>query len=298
MYHLKQKKMNPVENNAETLATKRTDLMLVDPRNCTVEEGFNVREDYGDIKGLAKSVVELGVVEPIVGYKVRNEDRYIMTDGHRRLTAVMLAFTLHAKGEPGFEDISKIERIPMRTASADPKERLYIMAVTGEKKKSLTDMEKAKMYARLIEYGKAEGKSRGDVINDIKARLGVSKATVYNILKLNELPEEIQARISKGEISGSTVNTIIREVKDEAEQIKVVNEAVLAAQAITDGGKKKATASHVKGLKAKSPMQRLKEVAAKLESNGVNNSRAKLLAELIDALENKRSVNKILDLFV
>lgn len=284
----------------ETLNTKRTDLMLVDPRNLQVEEGFNVRKDMGDIKGLAKSVVELGVVEPVIGFKVRNEDSYVMTDGHRRLTAVLLAFQLHAQGAAGFEDISKIERIPMRSASADPKERLYIMAVTGEKKKSLTDLEKAEMYARLIEYGKAEGKSRGETIADIKQRLGVSQATVYNILKLNELPEEIKDAIANNEISGSTVVTIVREIKDEAEQIKAVNDAIVhaKAQAEKEGGKTKATASNVKGLKAKSAIQKLKEVAEKLENKEVSNSRTKLLNELLVALEDKRSVNKILDLFI
>jgi len=280
----------------ETLTTKRTDLFLVDPRNCTIEAGFNVRKEYGDIKGLAKSVVQLGVVEPIVGYKVRNEDRYVMTDGHRRLTAVLLAFELHAQGVAGFEDISKIERIPMRSASADPKERLYIMAVTGEKKKALTDLEKAEMYARLIEFGKAEGKARGEVIEDIKQRLGVSQATVYNILKLNTLPEEIKAAIAKNEISGSTVVTIVREIKDEAEQIKAVNHAIVAAQNITGG--KKATAAHVTGLKAKTAMQRLREVSEKLDNREVSNSRTKFLSELLEALENKRSVNKIIELFL
>lgn len=284
----------------ETLNTKRTDLMLVDPRNLTVEAGFNVRKDMGDIKGLAKSIVELGVVEPVIGYKVRNEDAYVMTDGHRRLAAVLLAFQLHAQGAVGFEDISKIERIPMRSASADPKERLYIMAVTGEKKKALTELEKAEMYARLIEYGKAEGKKRGEVIDDIKQRLGVSQATVYNILKLNALPEEIKDAISRNEISGSTVVTIVREIKDETEQIKAVSEAIVHAKALAEkeGGKTKATASNVKGLKAKTAMQKLKEVVDKLDNKEVSNSRTKLLGELVDALENKRSVNKILDLFL
>lgn len=291
--------MNKETSNTENLVTKRTDLMLVDPRNCTVEEGFNVRKDYGDIKGLAQSVAQLGVIEPIVGYKVRNEDRYVMTDGHRRLTAVLLALELHAKGESGFEDISKIERIPMRTASADPKERLYIMAVTGEKKKALTDMEKADMYARLIEIGKTEGKKRGEVIDDIKQRLGVSQATVYNILKLNTLPEEIKEAIASNEISGSTVTTIIREVKDEAEQVRLINEAIETVKAVTkEGVKAKATASHVKGLKAKTAMQRLKEVAEKLEAKEVTNSRTKLLAELLEVLEQKKSINKILELFL
>src|SRR3990167_827969 len=197
-------------------------------------------------------------------------------------------------------DISKITRIPMRTASADPKERLYIMAVTGEKKKALTDLEKAEMYARLIEIGKAEGKKRGEVIEDIKSRLGVSQATIYNILQINKLPEVIKEAIANNEISGSTVVTIVREIKSEEEQIKAVADAIADAKAVSekDGGQSKATASNVKGLRAKTAMQRLKEVAEKLESKDVSNSRTKLLTELLDALDKKSSVNKIFELFL
>jgi ParB family chromosome partitioning protein len=280
--------------------TKRDDIKKVDPRNIEVEEGFNERKDYGDTLAMAHSVVEMGVIEPVIGYKKRGEDKYVLTDGHRRMAGVHLAIRLHNAGKAGFEDISKIEFIRLIPSSSDLKERLYIMAITGEGKKPLTDLEKAGMYARLIEMAKSEGKKRGDAIKEIVTKLGVSQATVYNILKINELPEEIKDAIAKNEISGSTVVTIVREIKDEAQQIKAVNDAIVhaKAQAEKEGGKSKATASNVKGLKAKSAIQKLKEVAEKLENKEVSNSRTKLLGELLIALEDKRSVNKILDLFI
>lgn len=288
-----------MNTETETLKTQRTDLQQVDPRNLVVEQDFNVRKDYGDLVGLAHSVVKMGVIEPLVGYKILKQDRFVMTDGHRRLAAVMLAIQFHQEGKPGFEDISKIERIPLRSASSDIKERLYIMAITGERKKPLTDIEKAEMYNRLIELGKKEGKKRGEIIDDIVQRLGVSQATVYNTLSIVNLPEPIKAAIANNLISGGTVVSIVREVKDEAEQVRLVNEAIESAKSVEKDGKKgKATAAHVKGLKAKSPMQRLKEVAEKLESKEVKNSRTKLLTELLEALDERRSVNKILELFI
>lgn len=287
--------------NTTAAATKRDDIKKVDPRNIEVEEGFNKRTDYGDILAMARSVVEAGVIEPVIGYKKRGEDRYVLTDGHRRMAGVHLAIKLHNEGNPDFADISKIEFIRLIPCSDDLKERMYIMAITGEGKKPLNELEKAKMYAALIQIGKDENKSKADVITEIVEKLGVSKATVYNILKINELPEQIQSAIGAGQISGSTVSAIVREVKDKDEQVSLVNAAIeaakTAAEAVGGKGKTKATAQNVKGLKSKSPMQRLKEVVAAVEEAGLTNVRAKVLLELVEALENKRSVKKIVELF-
>ena len=281
----------------QATATKRTDLMLVDPRNLEVEAGFNVRKDYGDIRGLALSIVSLGVQEPLIGFKVRGEDKFTVTDGHRRHAAIKFALEKHAAGDVHFADISKIANVPVRLASSDPIERLFTMAVTGEKKKNLTELERADMYSRLIDsIMETKQVKRGDAIDEVILKVGISKPTLYNIISLNKLPEEIKEAISKNKISGSTVVTIVREVKDVEEQKRLVFEAIDAAEAT--GSKKKATAANVKGLKTKSPMQRLEEVVARLQEKEVTNVRAKALMELVDMLKDKKSTNKIIELFL
>lgn len=288
--------------STETLSkSTRTDLWQVDPRNLIVEEGFNVRKDYGDIMGLALNIVQHGVEEPLIGFKVRGADKYVITDGHRREKALKLALKLHAEKDPRFADLSKIEAVPVRTASSDPLERLYTMAITGEMKKNLTDLERAEMYSRLVAM-LMEKKSlkRGDAIKEVMNNVNVSQATMYNILKLNTLPDEVKTAIMNKEISGGTVVTIVREIKDPTEQIKAVNDAIAHAKALAEkeGGKTKATTKNVSGLKAKSAMQRLKEVQEKLAGKEVSNVRTKLLAELIGLLEEKKSTNKIVELFL
>lgn len=284
------------------LDTKRTDLMLVDPNNITVEPGFNVRKDMGDIEGLALSLVIDGLLVPIEGYKVRGEDRYVLTDGHRRLAAVKVAIQNHKDKKAGFEDISKIQLLRLIPTSSNIVDRLYIMAITGEKKKDLTDLEKSDMYNRLLEHGIAQGKKKGDVIKEILARLQISLATFYNILKINTLPEEIKEAIANNSISGGTVVTIVREIKDEAEQIKAVKDAISNAKAASEatGGKTKtkATASNVKGLKTQTVLQKLRELSEKLEKEEVTNIRTKLLSNLIEGLENKDSIKDLVKLFL
>ena len=83
-------------NTETTLKTKRTDIMLVDPRNLVIEEGFNKRSDYGDIPALALSIVQFGMIEAVKAHKVRGEEKYIVTDGHRRQAALMLAMAAMA----------------------------------------------------------------------------------------------------------------------------------------------------------------------------------------------------------
>lgn len=281
--------------------TKRTDIFLVDPRNVTVEEGFNVRKDMGDIHSLAKSVVECGVLVPIEGYKLRGTEQYVMTDGHRRLEAVMLALKNHAAGKAGFEDISKITRIRLLPTSSNTEERLYIMAITGEKKKDLTDLEKADMYSRLMEFEKAKNKSKGEAVKDICTRLAISQATFYNTLKLNALPEEIKVSIAEGKISGNTVIAIVRDIKDETAQIKAIEEAIFEAEVTAEktGGKaKKASVKDVKGLKAKTPMQKLTAVADKIVKNEITNTRARTFVEALELIKEGKSVNAIYELFI
>lgn len=294
-----------MEKTAEqhTLKTTVTDLPQIDPRNIIVEEGFNEREEsnYGDIPALALNIVHNGVLEPLIGFKKRLTEQYVVTEGHRRIRAVNYALAAHAKGTKGFEDISKIERIPMRIGSANIVDRLYTMATTGFGKVPLTDLEKASLYNKLIDLAIAKGMKRGEAIKELIARLGVSQATVYNVLQLATLPEEIKKAIHDKAISGSTVTTIIRDVKDPAQQIKMVNEAIESAKedAAKEGKTtKKATAKNVKNMKAKTPIAKLVALKERIQSSDINNTRAKAFVEVMELVENGASVHKMLELFL
>ena len=284
----------------ETLKTKRTNIMLVDPRNLVIEEGFNKRVDYGDIPALALSIVQFGLIDAVKAHKVRGEEKYIVTDGHRRQAALMLAIENHDKGVKGFEDISLIERVPVLPASANLKERLYIMAITGETKKVLTDMEKVEMYEALLEMGKEEGKKRSETIREICANLGISQAAVYNTLKISDLSDSIKSKIADNIISATTVVAIVRELKDPVQQEKAVEAAIANTAKLSEasGKKVKATAKDVKGLKSKTPMARIQEIVDKLETNKVNNVRANALKALLKGIDEKHSFNKLYELFV
>lgn len=288
--------------NTEFLKTTKTDVMNVDYRLIKVEDGFNQREEnnYGDIEGLALNITQNGIIEALLGFRKNGE--FILTEGHRRLRAVKLAHEHHAAGKAGFEDISKIKQVPFRPSGHTMLERLMIMGITGQGKQPLTDLEKARLFERVIlELENEKGLKRGDAIKQLQQSFGIkSVANVYNLLSLNKLPEEIKTLIHNGDISSNAVLAITREIKSPEEQIKAVEEAVFEAQLEAEKeGKapKKATAAHVKTIKPKSIKDRLAAVKEALEKSGANNVRAKAFLELMEGLEGKASTKKLAAIF-
>lgn len=275
-----------------TLQTQRTDLMLVDPANRS-------EDNYGNIEELALNIVANGVLDPPIGFKVRGEDKYIMTEGHRRLRAIKLAQHLHKQGKPGFEDLSKIIRVPFRTASSDTKERLYIVANTGNGKVPLTELEKAALYADLLKLEIEGGLKKVEAVKKTIARLGISQSKFYGTLSLNEVDEDVKSFIKAGQISGGTVVQIVRELQDSEKVKDAVLEAVYNAEETkTKSGKpKKATAANVKALAKKSVVGTLKDLAAICEENKYSNVRTRLLESLIEGLTNGDSAEKLSELF-
>lgn len=126
------------------------------------------------------------------------------------------------------------------------------------------------------------------------------RASVYNTLKISELPQGIKDRIAENVISAGTVVSITRELKNPDEQVKAVEAAIVNAQKTAEATGKKvktATAKDVNGSANKPVMARIEELIAKLDDNDVKNTRVTLLKALHDGLKNKKKLNQLYELF-
>lgn len=171
------------------LATKRSDILHIDPRIIQVEDGFNVRVDYGDIQALSISIAENGVRVPLRGYK--KGDGYVITDGHRRYKAIMLLV------EQGTEI-----RVPMLTEkNPSVEQRIIDMYICNDGKK-LTPLEEAEIVKRLHTLGLTS--------KEIATKLGCTEAHVCNMRAIADLPTKLKNRIKGNEISSTLVLTVMR----------------------------------------------------------------------------------------
>jgi ParB family chromosome partitioning protein len=257
---------------------KRSDVFKVDPLSLKVEEGFNVRVDYGNIEELAASIAQRGVMVPLRGYRVKEEnaeDTFVIVDGHRRFKAIQLAMELGA-------EISLVP-IMLEPRGYSKEDRILDMFTLNDGKR-LEPIEEGELFKRLKNLGWDE--------KELSQKTGRSLAHVYKMLEVVNSPKEVQNAVKEGSISANTVSQIIQTTKDEDAQKEMVKEAVASAKA---QGKKKATAKHVKAVAKKNPITASEEALEMAEAEGVDNARMDMVQAFISLLKKKPTPEEILE---
>lgn len=215
--------------------TTKAKLIELDPNDVTVDT--NVRRDLGDLRGLTRSVKELGVLEPAV--VVRGEDdTYTLLFGHRRRAAAIAA-----------------ERpLPVIVAgSVDEAQRIARQLAENLHRKDLTTGEEAAAYAQLAmldmtdtAIARATGVTRQHVAKARKVADSDVAATVadrYNLtldqaVTIAEFEDDrdavkqltVTARSNPGQLDH--VASRMRQDRERAEQYSAAVEA-LTAEGVT-----------------------------------------------------------------
>jgi ParB family chromosome partitioning protein len=169
--------------------------------------------DEEGLKELSKSILEKGVIQPIIVRKV--PDGYEVVAGERRWRACR---TLG------------IKRIPAIVRNVDERGMLEIALVENIQREDLNAIEKARGCRELVERYKITQDEVGD-------RLGMDRSTVSNLLRLLELPTEIQTDVSRETLSQGHARALLSlSSKDEqlrlAERIKTEGLSVRRVEGI------------------------------------------------------------------
>lgn len=249
----------------ETLKTKKKDLLMVAPQNLVVADGFNVRNDMGDLNALKESILDTGLQVPIKAKKISGEDKYQVIDGHRRLRAIMLAI----------EEGNKIPYVEVINFTGTEEDQVISMLVTGTGQKPLTDVEQAEAIKRLTNFGFR--------VEDLAKKMGRSIPHAYYLLKISNLPQRVKNLIQEGYVSGLLAVEIFEEEQDEALAFSMLEMAIEEAQKGAKEGKpKKATKKDLDATKPKKmkPMEILAKVMEVISEDNIENEKTALLTEV------------------
>jgi ParB family transcriptional regulator, chromosome partitioning protein len=135
--------------------------------------------DESELEGLANSIREHGILQPLIVSYDPSADQYILIAGERRLRAARLA---------------GLETVPVIIRAASEQQRLELALIENIQRANLTPLETAQAYHFLIdEFGLTH--------DDVAVRVGKSRESVTNTLRLVKLPEEIKQGLASGEIS-------------------------------------------------------------------------------------------------
>jgi len=144
------------------------------------------RFDGDGVSGLADSIRAQGLIQPVV-LRPRLEGGYELIAGERRWRAAR---------EAG------IATVPAVIRDADDRDTLLLGLVENVARENLSPVEEARAYAVLLdEFGLSLG--------EVADRVGRSKPTVSNRVRLLELPEDVLAMIGRNELTEGHARAVL-----------------------------------------------------------------------------------------
>jgi len=200
-------------NNDTKKRTPRKDYHLFTIDDIEVEEGFNPRHDYGNINELAKDIAQNGILVPLRGFKKKGGDKYILTDGHRRLMAAQIV-------QKKYPDIEL--RIPLIAHKPITEEQRLFNVLSFNSGLHLNPLEESEIISRLVNFGLSD--------KDIVKRTGMTGTYVSNLKLLYNSPQKLKNHILSNNVSATLAMEVLRETKDYEKAVQLIEEGVSFAK--------------------------------------------------------------------
>ncbi len=151
--------------------------------------------DEDQIEGLAASIRSVGLIQPVIVR--RGGEGYLLVAGERRLRAVK-------------KNMQSV--IPAIVIEADEERNVSLALIENIQRTDLDPMEEARAYRLLVDRFNLKQQ-------EISDRVGKDRATVANLLRLLNLPDEVQEGISSGAISTGHAKVLLS-LSSKAKQLQ------------------------------------------------------------------------------
>ena len=195
--------------------------------------------DEEKLQELAASIKEFGVVQPVV---VRKKGRsYELVAGERRLRAAGLA---------------GLTKVPAIVKDYDDAKMMEIALIENIQRHDLNPIEEAQGLRRLMQEFKLTQEQTAE-------KVGRSRSAVTNILRLLNLPEQVQAHIINGVLTMGQAKQLLGLPKQE--QMCEVAEAIIA-----NGWSSRMTEEVVRKLKEGKKLKIVRELVEEEAKNKDN----------------------------
>jgi ParB family chromosome partitioning protein len=137
------------------------------------------RFDADELTELAESIREHGVIQPLLVKRGAAENQYVLIAGQRRWLAASQA---------------GLRTVPAIVREASEQQMVEMALVENIQRADLTPLEAAEAYRQLSEdFGLSH--------EEIARRVGKSRASITNTLRLLKLPPAVQQALTEGKIS-------------------------------------------------------------------------------------------------
>ncbi len=180
------------EAGDENKKTREVDITLIDTNP------YQPRTNFSDEKltELADSIKEHGVIQPLVVRERRG--RYQLIAGERRLRA---------------SKIVGLSQVPIVIKELTDQSMMEVALVENLQREDLNIIEEANAYRRLMEEFQITQE-------EVAKKVGKSRSAVANVLRLHNLPQEIQNDLSKNILTMGHARAVLG-LKNSENQLKI-----------------------------------------------------------------------------
>ena len=196
----------PTEPDLEESAFREIDISHIVPNPYQPREHF----DETTLASLATSIAEVGIVQPVIVRKAL--EGYEIVAGERRWRAAQRA---------------GLRNVPALVRDADDRGALEAAVVENVHRQDLNALEEAAAYRQLMDdFGLTQ--------SDVAARVGRSRSTVANTVRLLNLIPAVQRLVVEGHLSaghGRALLTLEDEAAQQALAEEIVREGLTVRQA-------------------------------------------------------------------
>lgn len=166
-----------------------------------VPNRFQPRSTFKDLEGLAASIKENGVIQPVI--ITEDQGTYQLVAGERRWRAAQLA---------------GIQKIPAILRNVSDDRKLEMALVENIQRQELNPLEEAKAYELLLSDLQLTQE-------EVARRVGKDRSTISNQLRLLKLPKKIQDMISDGLLDGGHARALLA-LPSEAAMLEAAEKVV------------------------------------------------------------------------
>jgi ParB family chromosome partitioning protein len=230
--------------------------------------------------GLAESVKRQGVIQPLL-VRPRDAGGYEIVAGERRWRAARDA---------------GMETVPVVVREADDRDTLLLGLIENVAREQLTPIEEARAYAVLLDEFQLS-------LGDVAERVGRSKPSVSNRIRLLDLPDDVLGMVERGQLTEGHARAVLavpdhegrrrlaREIVQKGLSVRAAEQRAKWAGAKQRPRVKTAMVDPALAARARDAIERLTGFRARVGSARIELSFADEheLAELVEALERAAS---------
>ena len=176
----------PVADGATPGTQMRPDMMVPIEKVIANPDQPRRRFDQEDLNDLTASVKEKGVIQPLI-VRRRDGDKYEIVAGERRWRASQAA---------------KLHEVPVIVREYTDLEVLEVAIIENIQRSDLNAVEEAAGYKQLMEkFGHTQEK--------LAEALGKSRSHIANLMRLLQLPDDVQELVQRRELSAGHARALI-----------------------------------------------------------------------------------------